>query len=747
MQSMESVEAAMSKLSHDSASRGWKAGDVELQKQAADEIEPEPEITLTISVRASAVGLLIGKSGRTLSAMTQASGASIIFQNFSETSSTQYKERCVLIKGTLKRVKEALKHIMIRLQSQLSTSGTNAAQEGGNQPLVQWAIPQSSAGLLIGKQGAGIKHINERSGCWVKIAHPEESLVSGERIVYIRGAADQTKIALEIVKKVAGGRPLVNDESLQSTVQVVLPKRAISTILRGFIMKDEVDTDFDNIIEDFHEVRVEVDKNVFTGLSESVVYIRCDDATKRAEATKVMEDRLLSWKENYVSPDVTPRLAGAAENNNSSKQEEEVEEGGGVATGGTLVVEEEAIHAEMCVIMLVSATADEKLIFPETVGRPDANVFNDILARYACVMDKNLYEDAALMQSPRNKFKRISITGSLRSLIGATVKVSQDLHEQYPTLLPVMDEASTPSGVGVRQQQGGGLDREGMNDGGDLRRQQKGGGGRGGSRDHGGSYGGGGMHSRGGAYHPRSQYSPAMYLDDGAMGMGMGGQYGVHMQQMQQMQQQQQQQGRHQQQMNNMTAASMYARDQQAYYQGNLASNAPRVDATTSLYGGMASQHVMMAQRMPLPPQVIGAIGGEPQPPQSPMQQQQRQLQQQQLHQQQLQQQQHQHILQGGNFVASQTATAAGFQHHKHQQHQLRASSAAGAYDQSKSSEDTRQLYYYLAQQQAQQNGGSYFFPAGGDASQQLQDQQQQQPARNNNNNMHPFHGNSQSRR
>ena len=169
------------------------------------------EITLSMTVRASAVGLLIGKSGQTLNIMTTQSGASIKFHESGEVSIMNQKERCVVISGKPKSVNEAFKMVMIRLQSQLSSSATSTSEDKQDTHLVQWAIPQAAAGLLIGKQGAGIKHINEKSGCWVKIAHPEESLVSGERIVYIRGYKNQTEMALEIVKKVAGGRSIMDD--------------------------------------------------------------------------------------------------------------------------------------------------------------------------------------------------------------------------------------------------------------------------------------------------------------------------------------------------------------------------------------------------------------------------------------------------------------------------------------------------------------------------------------------------------
>ena len=273
------------------------------------------------------------------------------------------KERGVIIRGTSKSVATAFKLIMLRLQSQ-GTGIRGGTDSEGDNALIQWSIPQSSAGLLIGKQGAGIKHINERSGCWVKIAHPEESITKGERLVYIRGPKDKTDIALEIVKKGAVGHAVTteDDEAISFSQALSVPTRARDIVCKGFIFKNETDTDFDNIMDAFASVRVDVDHNCFSGLSETRVIVHCEEPEARIEAVKLIEKRVREWEHSYSSPEVTPRD----------------EEG--------ILDSTVNMSKEMNVVILLSHDACREFLFPEAVDQSSANIFTGVLNKYKCMM-------------------------------------------------------------------------------------------------------------------------------------------------------------------------------------------------------------------------------------------------------------------------------------------------------------------------------------------------------------------------
>jgi hypothetical protein len=224
---------------------------------------------VSFSIPTSSVGLLIGKGGVTYKSFVEDSGAELNFQN-SRDMPPSATERGISIGGTMSQIVKAVELILVKLQVYVPSStlsfhaGEVTSQENDNidnnidgsddngnndndnsssamkskqEPslLVHWAIPKSSAGILIGRQGLRIKYINKMSGAWVKIAHIEESSTEdNERRVYIRGTKKQVEIALKIVKDLAGGRPLggdVDNEDERERTEILIPRRATSAVL------------------------------------------------------------------------------------------------------------------------------------------------------------------------------------------------------------------------------------------------------------------------------------------------------------------------------------------------------------------------------------------------------------------------------------------------------------------------------------------------------------------------------------
>jgi len=184
-----------------------------------------------ILIPAAAVGLLIGKAGQFIKYIGHVSGATLKLQSFDEmTPGTQ--ERVLVVMGeNVSVLKCAVQVILMRLQTQhpmLYESGGDNNNNNDNaihdaKKLVKWIIPQSAAGLLIGKQGSRIKMINDKSGAWVKLAHPEELAPSpDERFVYIRGTDETTTRAATMVQMCVGGRPSQTGERL------AIPRSAVS---------------------------------------------------------------------------------------------------------------------------------------------------------------------------------------------------------------------------------------------------------------------------------------------------------------------------------------------------------------------------------------------------------------------------------------------------------------------------------------------------------------------------------------
>lgn len=197
--------------------------------------------TLIVLIPTTAVGLLIGKGGQFFKFMGHLSGAKLYLQSFEEMVAGS-RDRTLSITGTRESVMSAVQMVLQRLQAQLSEEQTEQlrrSDETLDKAVLQWIIPQSMTGFLIGKHGSRIKMINEHSGAWVKIAHPEEVPPSmGERTVYIRGSKAQTQVAVEMVQRVAGGRsggledkPIVIPRCAQDAILAHIPDHVVEVIV------------------------------------------------------------------------------------------------------------------------------------------------------------------------------------------------------------------------------------------------------------------------------------------------------------------------------------------------------------------------------------------------------------------------------------------------------------------------------------------------------------------------------------
>eukprot|EP00061_Rhincodon_typus_P014546 g41617.t1 len=60
-------------------------------------------------------------------------------------------------------------------------------------------VPNSTAGLIIGKGGATVKAVMEQSGAWVQLSQKPEGINLQERVVTVSGEAEQNRKAVELI--------------------------------------------------------------------------------------------------------------------------------------------------------------------------------------------------------------------------------------------------------------------------------------------------------------------------------------------------------------------------------------------------------------------------------------------------------------------------------------------------------------------------------------------------------------------
>lgn len=113
------------------------------------------------------------------------------------------QERVCLITGSIESIMTVLDFIMDKIREKpdqtpkLTESETKQAQERDKQ--VKILVPNSTAGMIIGKAGAYIKQIKEESGSYVQISQKPKDITLQERCITIIGDKDNNKIACKLI--------------------------------------------------------------------------------------------------------------------------------------------------------------------------------------------------------------------------------------------------------------------------------------------------------------------------------------------------------------------------------------------------------------------------------------------------------------------------------------------------------------------------------------------------------------------
>jgi len=124
---------------------------------------------ILLSIPTDAVGLLIGKEGKTFNEISVQSNAKLTLQLHHDICKGS-RERYIAIEGDIDKIGRACRIIIDKLSSRKSSKIGEDQIE-----LVKWVISQTRCSMIIGRNGSGIKAINAASGSWVKIAHVEEA--------------------------------------------------------------------------------------------------------------------------------------------------------------------------------------------------------------------------------------------------------------------------------------------------------------------------------------------------------------------------------------------------------------------------------------------------------------------------------------------------------------------------------------------------------------------------------------------
>ncbi|XP_030075476.1 RNA-binding protein Nova-2 [Microcaecilia unicolor] len=167
----------------------------------------EGEYFLKVLIPSYAAGSIIGKGGQTIVQLQKETGATIKLSK-SKDFYPGTTERVCLVQGTAEalnavhnfiaeKVREIPQSVVKPDSLSLLQPQTTMNPDRAKQAKV--IVPNSTAGLIIGKGGATVKAIMEQSGAWVQLSQKPEGINLQERVVTISGEPEQIHKAVDII--------------------------------------------------------------------------------------------------------------------------------------------------------------------------------------------------------------------------------------------------------------------------------------------------------------------------------------------------------------------------------------------------------------------------------------------------------------------------------------------------------------------------------------------------------------------
>ncbi|XP_077467866.1 RNA-binding protein Nova-2 isoform X3 [Stigmatopora argus] len=171
------------------------------------ESHEEGEYFLKVLIPSYAAGSIIGKGGQTIVQLQKETGATIKLSK-SKDFYPGTTERVCLVQGTVEALNGVHDFIAEKVREMPQSSQKSEPvsilqpQTTVNPDRIKQAkliVPNSTAGLIIGKGGATVKAVMEQSGAWVQLSQKPEGINLQERVVTISGEPEQNRKAVEII--------------------------------------------------------------------------------------------------------------------------------------------------------------------------------------------------------------------------------------------------------------------------------------------------------------------------------------------------------------------------------------------------------------------------------------------------------------------------------------------------------------------------------------------------------------------
>ena len=153
-------------------------------------------LTKHIKVPRIAVGAVIGKNGETIRQVALLSNAKVQFDK-DELGTTHGEKTCIIV-GTPASVEKAENKIIEIINSSVALSQEKAVPVVGKVIKTSFPIPFDKVGMVVGKNGASIREINQISGATARLSDRVAD-ESGNKLFDIQGGTENVKYCIHLI--------------------------------------------------------------------------------------------------------------------------------------------------------------------------------------------------------------------------------------------------------------------------------------------------------------------------------------------------------------------------------------------------------------------------------------------------------------------------------------------------------------------------------------------------------------------
>lgn len=182
----------------------WLSNQMSYSPPAIQDDDEVPIYNFKILVPAAAVGAIMGKGGETILQLQKDAGAKIKMSRSNDFYPGTTERVCLISGPSVEGILRIHEFIMDKIKEKPDPNSKVAIDfdhklSAEREKQVKILVPNSTAGMIIGKGGSFIKQIKEESGAYVQISQKSKEHALAERCITVIGELENNKKACGMI--------------------------------------------------------------------------------------------------------------------------------------------------------------------------------------------------------------------------------------------------------------------------------------------------------------------------------------------------------------------------------------------------------------------------------------------------------------------------------------------------------------------------------------------------------------------